>query len=228
MQLCNKYLLKTKRKVISLDNSEIQQLLFFFSLLTWALRVWGNISSLFLVILCWRLCSSGISNLTSSPICRNELFMEKNNPFVEFTVFLFFLSSVFGVISHGWKSQAFKRTPIGARAGEHHFFISYFVVIKCLFVIHRSLLGSSQSFSLMKAIVLKCIFHQFCFFFCVLVLTFVLYFNAFCVTFILSETNMSVSSVLKLLCSSCEMDISVNRTKVVFFSFFFVRHGTIK
>lgn len=90
MQLCNKYLLKAKRKVISLDNSEIQQLLnFFFSLLTWALRVWGNISSLFLVILRWRLCSSGISNLTSSPICRNELFMEKNNPSVEFTVFSF-------------------------------------------------------------------------------------------------------------------------------------------
>lgn len=152
----------------------------------------------------------------------------KITPLLSSQFFLFFLSSVFGVISHGWKSQAVKRTPIGAHAGEHHFFISYFVVIKCSFVIHRSLLGSSESFSLMKAIVLKCIFHQFCFFFCVLVLTFVLYFNAFCVTFILSETNMSVNSVWKLLCSSCEMDISVNRKKVVFFSFFFVRHGTIK
>lgn len=108
MQLCNKYLLKIKRKVISLDKSKIQQLLNFFfvdsCLHSAGERVWGNISSLFLVILCWRLCSSGISNLTSSPICQNELFMEKNNPSVEFTVFFFLSSFSFcprGLISHG-------------------------------------------------------------------------------------------------------------------------------
>lgn len=97
MQLCNKYLLKTKRKgFFSLDKSKIQQLLNFFFFVDLCLhsageRVWGNISSLFLVILRWRLCSSGISNLTSSPIRQNELFMEKNNPSVEF----FFISSWF-------------------------------------------------------------------------------------------------------------------------------------
>lgn len=90
MQLCNKSLRKKekekKRKVISLDKSKIQQLLnFFFFFVDSGLhsageRVWGNISSLFLVILRWRPCSSGISNLTSSPVCQNELFMEKNNP----------------------------------------------------------------------------------------------------------------------------------------------------
>lgn len=41
--------------------------------------VWGNISSLFLVILRWTPFSPGLSNLTWSPMCLNELFMEKNN-----------------------------------------------------------------------------------------------------------------------------------------------------
>lgn len=85
--------------------------------------VWGNISSLFLVILRWRSCFSGISNLTSFLLWQNELFMEKNNPSVEFTVFFFFLR---GLIAQVRKSPAVPRM----HAEEQHFFkILSFVVI---------------------------------------------------------------------------------------------------
>lgn len=82
--LCNKYLLKTKGgELFPRMNPEFNNFLIF---LCWLVlhsageRVWGNISSLLLVILCWRTHSSRISNLTPSPVRQNELFMEKNNP----------------------------------------------------------------------------------------------------------------------------------------------------
>lgn len=85
----------------------------------------GNISSLFLVILRWSLCSFGISNLTASPIRQNELFMEKNNPCVlDSDLFFFFFSP-------SWFD--FALVYLKLLGEKHHFLLSSAVFFPLLY-----------------------------------------------------------------------------------------------
>lgn len=107
-----------KKKLFPLINQKFNNFLIFFLSLTCAstqlVRDRGNISSLFLVILRWRLCSFGISNLTCSPLCQSELFMEKNNPLCRIhCLFLFNFFFPLSLIAQGRKSPAVRAGPLG-------------------------------------------------------------------------------------------------------------------
>lgn len=146
MQLCNKYLLKTKRKVISLDKSRIQQLLNFFSLLT---RASTQLEREFGVIFPHYFSSSSAGDRAplEYPIwlllqyAKMNCLWRKITPLLNMQGF-FFLFFFYSRFDFTWvKVSSCARIPARTHAEEHHFiFLSFLlfppplVVIECSFI----------------------------------------------------------------------------------------------